>query len=123
MISARTMSRSAAALPLAAAMLAAAWVGSLGRAPTGAKLDTSHTVVSRDGKLLRAYATGEGRWRLPASPDDVDPRYLRLLTAYEDKRFASHFGVDLWAISRAAFQFAMNGHVVSGGSTLTMQVA
>ena len=46
------------------------------------------------GKLLRAYATTEGRWRLPASVKDVDPRFLKMLFAYEDKRFYEHHGVD-----------------------------
>ena len=44
-------------------------------------------VLDREGQLLRAYATTEGRWRLPATPEDVDPRFLKLLFAYEDKRF------------------------------------
>ena len=44
-------------------------------------------VLDRDGKLLRAYATAEGRWRLPATVKDVDPRFLEVLLAYEDKRF------------------------------------
>jgi penicillin-binding protein 1C len=53
----------------------------------------------------------------------VDPRFLRLLFSYEDKRFPSHVGVDPAAFARAALQFATTGHIVSGGSTLTMQVA
>ena len=44
-------------------------------------------VLDRDGKLLRAYATPDGRWRLPATVEDVDPRFLKLLFAYEDRRF------------------------------------
>ena len=100
-----------------------AWVYSLGRAPLGRDLETSHIVLDRDGKLLRAYATTEGRWRLPASVKDVDPRFLRMLFAYEDKRFWTHRGVDAAALARAAVQFASSGHIVSGGSTITMQVA
>jgi len=108
---------------LAAAFSAAVWVGSLGPAPLGKALDYSHVVLDRDGRLLRAYATGEGRWRLPATEQDVDPRFLKILFAYEDKRFLVHHGVDAMAIARAAVQFAANGRVISGGSTLTMQVA
>ena len=59
-------------------------------------------MVDRDGRLLRPYATSEGRWRLPARPDGVDPRYLALLIAYEDKRFYAHRGVDPLALLRAA---------------------
>jgi len=105
------------------ALAAGAWAYSLGPPPLGQNLETSHVVLDRDGKLLRAYATSEGRWRLPATEKDVDPRFLKLLFAYEDKRFYEHDGVDLLALSRAAFQFVTSGHIVSGGSTLTMQVA
>jgi penicillin-binding protein 1C len=106
-----------------AALAGAAWVYSLGSPPLGKNLETSHAVLDREGKLLRAYATSEGRWRLPASEKDVDPRFLKLLFAYEDKRFRQHHGVDLLALGRAAFQFSTSGHIVSGGSTITMQVA
>jgi penicillin-binding protein 1C len=98
-------------------------VYSLGPPPLGKDLETSHAVLDREGKLLRAYATSEGRWRLPATEKDVDPRFLKLLFAYEDKRFYEHYGVDLLALGRAAFQFTSSGHIVSGGSTITMQVA
>ncbi len=106
-----------------AALTGAVWVYSLGRPPLGNDMETSHVVLDREGKLLRAYATSEGRWRLPATVKDVDPRFLKLLFAYEDKRFYEHDGVDLLALGRAAVQFATSGHIVSGGSTITMQVA
>ena len=106
-----------------AALAGGAYVYSLGRPPLGKDLETSHIVLDREGKLLRAYATSEGRWRLPATVKDVDPRFLKLLFAYEDKRFYEHDGVDPLALGRAAFQFATSGHIVSGASTLTMQVA
>ena len=106
-----------------AAIAVGAWVYSLGPPPTGADLQLSHIVLDRNGRLLRAYSTTEGRWRLPATPADVDPRYLRMLFAYEDKRFYEHGGVDPLALGRAAWQLVSNGEIVSGGSTLTMQVA
>jgi penicillin-binding protein 1C len=105
-----------------AALALGAFVWLLGPAPLGKELDYSHAVLDRNGALLRAFATKEGRWRLPATEKDVDPWFLRLLFAYEDKRFRSHHGVDPQAIARAAFQFMSRGHIVSGGSTLTMQV-
>ena len=94
-----------------------------GPAPLGRDLEVSTIVVDRDGKLLRAYLTTEGRWRLPATRKDVDPRFLEALLAYEDKRFYHHRGVDPLALMRAAYQLATQGHIVSGGSTITMQVA
>jgi penicillin-binding protein 1C len=99
------------------------WVHSLGPVPLGETLEFSTVVVDRNGRLLRPYATLDGRWRLPATVKDVDPRYLDLLVAYEDKRFRSHYGVDPIAVARAALQLVKNGRIVSGGSTLTMQVA
>jgi penicillin-binding protein 1C len=80
-------------------------------------------VLDREGRLLRPFATSDGRWRLPARADEVDPRYLDLLFAYEDRRFREHAGIDLYALARATAQFARNGRPISGGSTLTMQVA
>src|SRR5581483_8864149 len=63
------------------------------------------------------------RWRLPVEVREVDRRYLAMLLAFEDKRFRSHRGVDPWALLRAGWLLASNGRIVSGGSTLTMQVA
>jgi penicillin-binding protein 1C len=86
-------------------------------------LEMSVEVLDRDGNLLRAYTVADGRWRLALPPDKVDPMYLRMLLAYEDKRFREHSGVDPRSMTRAVLQALWNGRVVSGGSTLTMQVA
>jgi penicillin-binding protein 1C len=99
------------------------WVWSLGPAPLGKDVELSHVVVDRHGTVLRAYPTGEGRWRLPATVDDVDPRFLDVLLGYEDRRFYEHHGVDFFAMLRAAIQLTVQWHIVSGGSTLSMQVA
>lgn len=82
---------------------------------------TSVEVTARDGTLLRAFTVADGRWRLDPGP--VDPLFTDMLVAYEDRRFRSHSGVDPVALGRAALQAAWNGRVVSGGSTITMQVA
>ncbi len=86
-------------------------------------LETGVEVLDRDGDLLRAYTVEDGRWRLPVSYDAVDPGFIEMLVAYEDRRFWTHPGVDLRAFARAAWQRVTTGRVVSGGSTLTMQVA
>src|SRR5438128_2155126 len=102
----------------------AAWVVSLGPVPLEEGRKVSTTIVDRNGKLLRAYAMADGRWRLPVDArTGVDPGYLKLLLAYEDRRFYSHSGVDPLALGRAAFQLVSRGHIVSGGSTITMQLA
>lgn len=56
-------------------------------------------------------------------PDAVDQRYLAMLFAFEDRRFYSHYGVDPFGIARAARDLFVNGRIVTGGSTITMQVA
>jgi penicillin-binding protein 1C len=83
----------------------------------------SNFVLYRHGHLLRPFTTPEGRWRLPVKSEDVDARYLAFLKTYEDKRFDHHYGVDALAMMRAGTQTLINGRIVSGGSTLTMQVA
>ncbi|HVQ10588.1 MAG TPA: penicillin-binding protein 1C, partial [Methyloceanibacter sp.] len=98
-------------------------IDSFGPAPLGRDLELSKTVLDRNGRLLRSYVTSQGRWRLPATRDQVDPRYLDVLLAYEDKRFFQHRGVDPLAFGRAALQLLAHGEIVSGGSTITMQVA
>ena len=80
--------------------------------------DLSVTVLDRNDRLLRAYTSADGRWRLPIAPAQVDRRYLAMLIDFEDKRFHSHRGVDAWAIGRAAWQLARHRRIVSGGSTL-----
>jgi penicillin-binding protein 1C len=113
----------ASAAVIAAAFGGALWLRSLGPLPRGEDIALSTQVLDRNGRLLRATTTPEGRWRLPAQVTDVDPRLIEMLLAYEDKRFRSHAGVDPLAMLRAAGQWALNARVISGGSTLTMQVA
>ncbi len=84
---------------------------------------TGVEVRARDGALLRAFPVENGRMRLAVALDQVDPNYIDMLIAYEDKRFFGHSGVDLRAVLRAGAQMVWHGRVVSGGSTLTMQVA
>lgn len=85
--------------------------------------ETSVEVLARDDTLLRAFGVADGRWRLATVPGQVDAGYLAMLIAYEDRRFFEHRGVDLRAAMRAAWQGLSSGRIVSGGSTLTMQVA
>ena len=86
-------------------------------------IEQSVEVLDRNGDLLRAYTVADGRWRMAVTLADVDPDYIAMLVRYEDKRFWDHGGIDLTAATRALGQALWNGQVVSGGSTLTMQVA
>lgn len=80
-------------------------------------------VIARDGTPLRAFADDSGVWRYPGSVNQVSPLYLQALLTYEDRWFYYHPGVNPFAMARALFQNLVKGRVVSGGSTLTMQVA
>jgi penicillin-binding protein 1C len=95
----------------------------LGPPPLAAAEISSKLVLDRDGRLLRAFTTPNDLWRLPIAADEIDPRYLELLFAYEDKRFYVHDGVDALAIGRAVWQHLRHWRAISGGSTLTMQTA
>ncbi len=95
----------------------------MGPPPLERAAEVSVTVVDRNGELLRAFTTPQGRWRLPVEPREVDPRYVAMLLAFEDRRFKTHGGVDPLAVMRAGGQLIRHGRIVSGASTLTMQVA
>ncbi len=112
-----------ATVALGAGAAVGLYVHNLGPIDVSAALNGSTIVVDRDGRLLRAFTTPDGRWRLPEQVADVDPRFFTLLLAYEDHRFFAHHGVDPLAVVRALAQVVTHGHVVSGASTLTMQVA
>ncbi|NEK21367.1 penicillin-binding protein 1C [Sulfitobacter sp. JBTF-M27] len=86
-------------------------------------VETSVEVRDRHGTLMRVFPVEDGRIRLAPDLDQVDPDFLSMLITYEDKRFYTHSGVDPLAALRAAVQAIWAGEVVSGGSTLTMQVA
>ncbi len=113
-----------AAVMLLAASLHDAWDGWVERTVLPTTLtETSVEMVDRNGTLMRAFAVEDGRIRLAVPRGGVDTRLTDMLIAYEDKRFHRHNGVDGRAILRAVWQAVTSGQVVSGGSTLTMQVA
>ncbi len=85
--------------------------------------DSATIVLARDGTPLRAFANAQGVWRYPVTIEDVSPRYLEAVLGYEDRWFWHHPGVNPVALVRAIAQGAWHGRIVSGGSTLTMQVA
>ena len=97
------------------------WIAATDLPPLAVAVGTE--VVARDGSLLRAFQVEDGRWRLAPLPEGVDQRYLAMLLAWEDRRFHQHRGVDARAILRASAQAVWHGRVVSGASTLSMQVA
>jgi len=90
--------------------------------PLDRAYDTSILVTDRNGQWLSAFTVDDGRWRLKADMDEVDPRFVAALIAIEDKRFYRHSGVDPLAVLRAVRSWRRQGEIVSGASTLTMQL-
>jgi penicillin-binding protein 1C len=83
----------------------------------------SIVLEDRNGELLGARIAADGQWRFPAAPDEVVPdKYAACVVAFEDRRFRYHPGVDPLSLGRSLWLNARAGRVVSGGSTLTMQV-
>lgn len=83
----------------------------------------AQTVLAEDGRPLWRFADADGVWRYPVAPDEVSPLYLQALLAYEDRWFYWHPGVNPYALIRAMWLNQHHGRIVSGGSTLSMQVA
>ena len=83
----------------------------------------ARVIVDSRGEPLRAFPDRNGEWRYQVSLEDLSPLYLQALIAYEDRWFYHHFGVNPLALVRASWQWLRHGRIISGGSTLTMQVA
>jgi penicillin-binding protein 1C len=82
---------------------------------------TSYVVEASNGELLSAAIAKDGQWRFPAA-DTIPQKFIQCIVAFEDKRFFEHPGIDILAMSRAMRQNWRAKSVVSGGSTLSMQV-
>lgn len=85
--------------------------------------DMARVVLAQDGTPLWRFADAKGVWRYPVQIEQVSPYYIEALLAYEDRWFYQHPGINPLAIARAAWQNLKAGRIVSGGSTLSMQVA
>ncbi|WP_279026324.1 peptidoglycan glycosyltransferase PbpC [Gibbsiella quercinecans] len=88
-----------------------------------AEVQMARVVTAEDGTPLWRYADSDGVWRYPVTLADVSPYYLQALLTYEDRWFYRHPGVNPLSLLRAAWQDLLGGQVISGGSTLSMQVA
>lgn len=85
--------------------------------------DFARVVTDQHGQPLRVFADANGVWRYPVTQQAVSPLYLQALIHYEDRWFYQHPGVNPLSLIRALGQWLITGDVVSGGSTITMQVA
>jgi penicillin-binding protein 1C len=94
------------------------------QAPDVSRLtDVSQVIRAQDGTIINLRLTKDGYWREKATLGTIDPKLVNVLIAYEDQRFWDHKGVDPKAVIRASYDFVKSGRIVSGASTLTMQVA
>lgn len=87
------------------------------------QIEMARTVVAADGTPLWRFADKDGIWRFPVKIDEVSPDFIEALLTYEDRHFYQHPGVNPFSLVRAAGQFVSSGRIVSGGSTISMQVA
>lgn len=85
------------------------------------KSPVSSVLLSKQGKLLGAHISADEQWRFPPLKK-VPPKFAASIIAFEDKRFYQHIGVDPLAIARAIKLNLQAGHIVSGASTISMQV-
>lgn len=83
----------------------------------------ARVVVDENNRPLRTFADPNGIWRYPIELSQVSPLYIEALLTYEDRWFWLHPGINPFAVLRAAYQNVTNGRIVSGGSTISMQVA
>lgn len=81
----------------------------------------STVVTDREGEIVGMTVAGDGQFRVPGE-SRLSPKYVAALLTFEDKYFPVHHGVDPLAMARALWLNLTRGRVVSGGSTLTMQV-
>ncbi len=87
------------------------------------KNDFARVVVDEHGRPLRAFADSNGVWRYQTKVQDVSTEYIEALLHYEDRWFYYHPGINPISLLRASIQNIFAGRIISGGSTLTMQVA
>lgn len=84
--------------------------------------DLSTTIYTQQ-EPVHVFHSRDEKWRMLTKVNEVDPLYVKTLIAKEDQTFYYHPGINPWALARATYQWVRYGHVVSGGSTITMQTA
>ena len=87
----------------------------LAKKPAPGRLaELSKVIRGESGEIINLRLTPSGHWREPADVNRIDPLLIKMLVAYEDKRFWDHHGVDPFAIVRASISFAKSGKIKSG---------
>lgn len=83
----------------------------------------SRVILSRDSTLLNAYLTPDDKWRMKTRLSEISPDLVTAILEKEDKWFYWHIGFNPYSIGRAFYKNIVGGEIVSGASTITMQVA
>ena len=105
-----------------AGVLSVGWMFGFSGSIDQSRLTYASYLSDADGELMHVLMADDERYRLKTTAADVDESFIHLLLAYEDQRYYQHDGVDWLAMTRAAWQLMSRGYIVSGGSTITMQV-
>lgn len=87
------------------------------------KPDFSTVILDTNGEILRVYLNNQQQWQLPYQPAKIPDKLEKAVLFYEDENFYYHPGINPLALLRATGQIIVNGRIISGGSTLTMQTA
>jgi len=83
----------------------------------------STLVLDKDKQILRAFLNDQDQWCLPPQADHIPEKLRTAVLIYEDRSFIYHPGVNFWSLLRAAYLNLKHKRIISGGSTITMQVA
>ncbi|HPD46715.1 MAG TPA: penicillin-binding protein 1C [Anaerohalosphaeraceae bacterium] len=110
------------ALFTAVVVFAAAWYLSPFPEHRLQRFSPNPVVTDAHGRRLLSVVSPDEQWSMPVPLDAMSPRLIQATIAVEDERFYGHCGVDVLAVARAAVQNIVRGRVVSGASTITMQV-
>lgn len=87
------------------------------------KKEPAVIISDKDGNALRFFLPKDKQWRFPVELKEIDPKLIKSVVESEDRWFYSHPGVNPLAIGRALYRNLKSGRVISGASTIPMQIA
>ena len=82
----------------------------------------SKSIYDKDGNMLRSFTQDKDLWLMPVELSEINPDFIKATLAIEDKRFFKHPGIDIGAVIRAIELNIANKRIISGASTVSMQV-
>ncbi|MBT4339344.1 MAG: penicillin-binding protein 1C, partial [Bacteroidetes bacterium] len=91
--------------------------------PFKPQIEYSQVILAKDGSIMHAYLNQDDKWRIKTNLEEITPELKQTIIFKEDRFFRYHFGVNPVAIAKALVRNIFRGEVVSGASTISMQVA